>query len=165
MATSRQIAVGDVSPLAFALLAKSAVAASITGTLTETALGTITVPASTIGVNGQIRVSAYWSCTNSANNKTMRVRLGGIAGSVCFSTVQTTGNLVKAEIVIANRNSASSQLLTATAARPTDGLVTTTMPTPIAVDTGASQDLVISGQLANTGEIITLEGYNVEYVK
>ena len=42
-------------------LAQSAVAASLTGTTTETALATIVIPAGSMGPNGQVEVAALWS--------------------------------------------------------------------------------------------------------
>lgn len=165
MSFSRQIAVGDVAPLSLALLGKSGAASSITGTLTETALATITIPGNTIGVNGLIRVTALWSYPNTANTKTFKVRLGGISGTTLFSTTASTFTVMKSYTDILNRNSASSQVAMSIYARGTDGLVTTGGAITGAVDTTVSQDLVISAQLGNTGETITLEGYVAEYIK
>lgn len=147
------------------IFAKTGTAASITGTLTETALATVNIPASTVGANGEIKVRTFWTVTNSANNKVLRVRLGGIAGSICGGLTPTTIAGLEMTVYIRNKNSASSQYLITIGARGTDGLVTNVISTPTTVDTSASQDLVISGQLANTGETITLEGYAVEIIK
>lgn len=146
------------------LLAKSAVAASVTGTLVETVLATITVPAGLIGVNGQIKVTAFWAFPTSANVKTMRARLGGLAGAIVFSRTATTTIIMKSETTIANRGSASSQYLLSTMGRGTDGLVDTAIIAPTTVNTAAAQDLVLTGQLALVGETITLEGYTIEFM-
>lgn len=146
------------------LLAKSAVAAPLTGVTAETVLATIPVPAGLIGVNGQIKVTAFWSMTASANAKTPRVRLGGLAGSVMFSIPVSTFAVMKSETVIANRNSAASQYLISTSARGTDGLVITAAGTPTTVNTAVAQDLVFTGQLALGTETLTLEGYTIEYM-
>src|SRR5213079_2421852 len=61
---------GGIGLKAAGVLAQSAVAASVTGTLTETVLATIAIPAGAMGVNGAIRVTALWSYTNSADTKT-----------------------------------------------------------------------------------------------
>lgn len=143
------------------LLAASAVAASITGTLTETALATIPIPAGVLGLNGGIEIRSVWSTTNSANSKTMRTRLGGIGGSQFMTLAVTTSATTSDERRIRNRNSASSQIGSAPAGT-TGYLANTanTLPTG-AVNTAAAVDLVLSAQLANTGETITLESYEV----
>lgn len=147
------------------LLAKSGTASSITGTLTETPLATITIPANALGANGQLRINAYWTTTNSVNNKTLRVRLGagGIGGSADFTGVMTTVGNVWSATLITNANATNSQFALSEAARGSDGLVTTGFNATSAIDMTASQSLVITGQLANTGETITLNSYSVEY--
>lgn len=158
--------VPNTAPISgFSLSSKSGAAASITGTLTETPLATIVIPANAIGSNGQIRVNAYWTITNSVNNKTLRVRLGagGIGGSADFTGVMTTIANVWSATIIANVNATNSQFAISEAARGSDGLVTTGFNATSAIDMTASQSLVITGQLANTGETITLNSYSVEY--
>lgn len=61
------------------VLAQSAVASSITGTLTKTALATVYVPAGAIGPNGRLRVSTQWTTTANTNSKTLTFELGTTA--------------------------------------------------------------------------------------
>ena len=61
------------------VLAQSAVASSITGTLTKTALATVHVPAGAIGPNGRLRVSTQWTTTANTNSKTLTFELGTTA--------------------------------------------------------------------------------------
>ena len=49
----------------FIVLGASAVAASITGTVAETSLAAVTVPAGAMGANGDMRFTALFSYTNS----------------------------------------------------------------------------------------------------
>lgn len=150
-------------PIGAQCLARAAVAASVTGTLVETALATVSLPAGAMGVNGGIEVRSSWSVTNSANNKTIRVRLGGPAGSQHLNLPITTTNSFADLRHIRNRNSAASQVGSASAsAGGVSGSTTVAAAlSTSAVDTSAAQDLVISGQLALGTETISLESYEV----
>jgi uncharacterized protein YbjQ (UPF0145 family) len=143
----------------FRVLAASGVLASHTGSTSETALATIAVPAGAMGANGILRVTSLWSYTNSANTKTLRMRLGGLAGTLFMEIAATTTAYYYSQRLIQNRNSQSSQIgqqggtgTFTTAANATTGTV----------DTSSAQDLVLTGQLASAGETITLEGYIIE---
>lgn len=144
----------------FAMIARSAVASSVTGTTTETTLATITIPAGVMGTNGQLWIMTLWSNTSNANNKTLRVRFSGIAGTQYLLSTATTGVGSQIPLFIRNRNSASSQIggnsSSATFGHTASAAVTS------AVDTSLATTLVISGQLANAGDTLTLESYTVE---
>jgi len=140
------------------ILAQSAVAASVTGTLTETVLATIPIPAGAMGVNGMLRVTALWSYTNSANTKTARYRLSG--QSLGFVAV-TTSSSSKTQAEIANRGALNSQV---------SGVGALVLPftnsasavQTFAIDMSVSQNITLTGLLTNVGETITLESYTVE---
>ena len=51
------------------VLGMSNVAIPLTGTVALTALVTIPVPAGVMGLNGVLRVTTTWTCTNNANAK------------------------------------------------------------------------------------------------
>lgn len=138
-------------------IAQSAVAQSVTGTLTETTLATITIPASALGANGQAEIVTLWSVTNSANNKTLKIKFGG---SLVLSTTLTTTSSDQIYTRIANRNGAASQVSQATS--NSNGFGTSGTVTTLAIDTTADVPVVITGTLANTGETITLESYIVK---
>jgi hypothetical protein len=139
------------------VVAQSAVAASITGTLTATTLATVTIPAGQIGANGQVLVEVLWSYTNSANNKTLTVRFGG--QSIQTYIVTTTANS-RSSHRVSNRNNAASQ--TAFNAFTTGGFgVSATALLALTVNTANATDIVFEAQLSNTGETITLESYQV----
>jgi hypothetical protein len=144
------------------VLAASAVGVSHTGDTSETALATVQVPANMMGANGILRVTTLWTITNSGNNKTLRARLGGIAGTAFLGATFTTSASVHDQRLIRNRNAANSQVGFA-AINGTGGWgVSSGAVATGAVDTAANQDLVITGQLASAGETITLEAYLVE---
>ncbi len=165
MSISRQIAAGDTSLLALTVLAKSGVAVPLTGGTAETVFATIAIPANSLGLNGLLRVTMNFSCTANANNKTLRLRLGGAAGTAIYTniiTTTTTGSF--ATVMMLNRNSTSSQISIASGSR-SDNILTTQSPATAVVDMTASQDLVIAGQLANGADTLTLEAYVIEYMK
>lgn len=143
------------------VIAHSAVAVSHTGDINETVLATIAIAANRMGANGIIKVTSTWSHTNNANNKTMRIRLGGLAGTALLNTTVTTTLTSQTVQYISNRNSALSQVSFTSATMAaftttTGGLATASQ------DTAAPQDLVLTGLLANAGDMITLERYVVE---
>jgi hypothetical protein len=143
------------------VLARSAVAASVTGTTSETALATISVPAAAMGPNGVLRVTSIWSVTNGANNKILRTRFGGVSGTPFLAATLTTTASLHDIRHIANRNSASSQVGAPTTPTSTFSAQALANQTA-AVNTASAADLVISGQLANAGDTITLEYHCVE---
>jgi len=148
---------GGIGLKSAGVLAQSAVPASVTGTLSETTLATIAIPAGAMGVNGALRISTLWSYTNSANNKTLKIVLGGV--QVQGITV-TTSSAMNHIAVTRNRGAANSQITQFNSGAPFNVASQSNITT--AVDTSQAQNLTITGTLANTGETITLEGYTVE---
>jgi hypothetical protein len=140
------------------IIGASAVASSVTGTTNETALATITVPGGLMGPNGILRVFTQWTTTSSANVKTLRLRVGGIAGTAYAAPSQTTVASVIVDFSLSNRNSNASQVGSIMANRGTDGLQTMAVNTST-IDMAADQTVVITGQLATGAETITLERY------
>ena len=138
--------------------AQSAVASSVTGTLTKTTLATIAIAAGAIGPNGSIHITALFSMTNNANNKTFTVEL---AGTAFYNTTLNSQSAIQVISIIRNRNSESSQvggLVGSTSGIGAAGLVTS------AINTASAQNITITAQLANAGDTATLEGYTVEIV-
>lgn len=143
------------------VLGCSAVAVPNTGSTTENVLATIPIPAGAMGPNGLLRIRSLWSMTNSANSKTPRARLNGVSGTAYMAVVLTSVATWTSEITIANRNSASSQVGNAAATSAVYGGTGVAVTTG-SIDTASAVDLVLTGQLANAGETITLESYVVE---
>jgi hypothetical protein len=143
---------------AYTVLANSAVSHAITGTLLETTLATIVVPPARMGPNGILRVTSLWSFTVNANLKTLRVSFGGIV----FSELQpsATNASFSIETVIRNRNNSGLQIANAIGSAGS-GLATTA-PITTAINTGAQQNLALTGILANVADTITLESYRVD---
>lgn len=147
------------------MLSKNGAAASVTGTTAETALRTITVPGGMMGANGMVRVRTLWSITNSGNNKTIRIRIGGLAGTAIMGNALTTQATIADERVFHNRNSQASQVAASIGNIGVGGWgQTTSAVTTATINTANDFDIAITGELANTGETITLESYSVEVI-
>jgi hypothetical protein len=136
------------------VLGQSNVAASHTGGTTETTLASVTAPANAMGTNGRIEIEAVWSATNSANNKTTKIKFG----STTFgSNVLTTSPAIRESRMIGNRNSVASQIggpVGGTAGWNLGGSNVTAT-----VDTTDDVTLALTGTLANSGDTVTLEAY------
>lgn len=145
------------------VLASSATAATGAADTAENTYATITVPAYALGANGTLRTWLRFTYTNSANNKTMRVRYSGAAGTVTWGPTRTTQLGSTTTVTIQNRT-LTSQIYSSVSnndASTADGNAGGT----ISVDTSAATTIVITGQKATGGETLTLEGYTVELIR
>ncbi len=129
----------------------------------ENTLATITVPAATMGANGIIRLTVRMTYSNNVNNKTMRVRWSGGAGTVVWGPTRTTQIGSTAQITIANLGATNVQRYFSICnndASTADG----NAGGSTAVDTTAATTLVITGQKATAGDTLTLEHYLCELI-
>lgn len=145
---------GGRDPKAVRILAQSAVPVVLTGTAAETTLASYTLKGGTMGNNGAIRVSTAASITNSSNTKTLKVKLSTLASGVSY----TTSVAGYEQRYFRNRGAQNSQLTQSSTSMGATGAAVLTG----AIDTSTDQLITITGQLANTGETITLEGYTIE---
>lgn len=136
------------------ILAQSGTAISLTGSLINTIMTTVPVPANMMGRNGMLRITTTWSITNSANNKTIIIKFGGTAIS---SSIVTTASTYQEERIIQNRNAVNSQVFVFGGAGFTGAPIGT-----MAKDTTTIQSIDIVAQLSDIAETITLEAYTVE---
>lgn len=146
------------------IIAASAAPASAAADTSENTLATITVPAGVMGNNGIIRVTTLWTVTSSANNKTVKIYLGGLAGTTYLSVTLTAVASYQPMTIIRNRGTSNSQVggpdaATASISSSTDGVSTSS------IDTSASTTIVITGTKASSGETLTLESYLVELIR
>lgn len=140
------------------IVAQSAVPASVTGTLSETTLATIAIPAGAMGVNGKIRVVSYWSCTNNANGKTVNFRIAGSLFGATGSLANNASACYQQEIMAVNATNAQKmrQNPAAPFGSSTGGIST------LAVDMTQAQNITLTAVLTNVGDTVTLEAYTVE---
>jgi hypothetical protein len=148
-------------------LQSSGVAVSCPADATEDILATISIAAATIGANGILRLSAEFSFTSSANNKTPRIRFNGIAGTDLLGTIVLTTNAqAEANIVIFNRNLVNSQryrsMFRYGPAYPSNIVQSYANGGNLAIDSTIATSIVITGQKQTAGETFTLEAYSLE---
>lgn len=147
------------------VLGQSTAAASGTAVATEEARATITVPKAILGRYGRLKIHTSWSYTNSANNKTMRVRYSTITGTAFTDLTSTTTDSARVNTEIANNAATNSQKGAAPAS--VNGWTVGTaaaLPTAAVDNDTADTTVVISGQKATAGETLTLESYIVEAI-
>ena len=137
------------------VLAQSSVAAAHTGNTSETTLASIVIPAGAMGPNGRVRITSLWSATNSANNKTMRHKFGG---TNYFAQNMVAHQSWRHETEILNRNAVNNQIGNTNNVFGSQAGA----PNSSAVDTSAAVTVLLTGQLANAAETVTLESYRVE---
>lgn len=140
------------------IIAQSAVASSVTGTVNETTLATITIPAGAMGVNGVLRVSAQWSFTNNSDTKTINAYFGGVKFLGANQTTRASVHVLKC---IRNRNSQSVQALESIAMLG-PGTADASTTGSAAINTAVQQTITFTGQLGTSTDTITLEGYTIE---
>jgi len=140
---------------------------TVTGTLSETILASIPIPAGAMPANGMARLTWTAANNNSANNKVLTVRLGassGVSGTSLAIQTQTTNIAFQTVTMIRNANATGSQaILSATNLAPY-GTSTNTI-TAAAIDTTAQSFINITGTLANVADSLTLNGWTLEIIK
>ncbi len=152
-----------LKPRGFEVLAWSATPASVTGTVAETTIATVTVPPGIMGINGVLRIQSEWTCTNSANSKTLQLKFGG---TVYLFTALTTTLVFSDQRVIFNNASASVQKGKSAAGMTAGGWgVATSAVATSTINTGSASNITWHGTLASAGETITLNAYLVEILR
>jgi hypothetical protein len=141
-----------------AILAQSGVAVSVTGTLAETTLASVTIPGGLMGPNGSLRITLLWSNTNNANAKTVQVK---IDGQIVSSANQANNASYQHLVIVHNRGSQSAQVMMRSS--QVGGLAQNSTGTTVtAIDTSIDKVITFTGTLGVAGDTITLEGYTVE---
>lgn len=119
----------------------------LTGTTAETTLLTITIPAALMGSIGRLNLLSFFALTNNANNKTLRAKIGAnqinVQGAASLAATGFNFWLLNLNSATAQRNNSS---------------------TLFAIDTTASMDLRITGQLANAADSMTLNTLTLELI-
>jgi len=148
-------------PVGEVLLYVDNVGATLTTVTTETVLSEFTLNKKLASPNMTIVVNSLWSMNNSANIKTPRVRFGGIAGTEYVNTQIASNSSFQSECLIRFRNALNSQIAMAgtqwSSYSATGGAVVTSS-LDMTVNDAA---IVLSGQLANAADYLTLRGYTI----
>ncbi|WP_213768996.1 hypothetical protein [Caballeronia sp. dw_19] len=139
------------------VLAQSYAPIRMSGTTVETVLATVIVPGGAMGPNGSVRVTSLWSFNNTANAKSLFIRLAGNQ----LRTAPGTNFASRSDVFsVQNRGTLASQVSPSSASGPygtSSGLVTT-----LSLDTSIDQPITFAGLLTVASEWMTLEGYTVE---
>ena len=119
----------------------------LTNTTLQTTLLTITIPAALMGSIGRITMLSFFALTNNANNKTLRAAVGAnqinVQGAASMAATGFNFWLLNLNSATAQRNNSSALF---------------------AIDTTASMDLIITGQLANATDSMTLNTLTLELI-
>lgn len=122
----------------------------------------VTIPANSMGPNGRIRITALWSCNESATYKQPRIYFSGGGGTMYgFGHLTTTAISFKQQVEIANRNDPASQIgghLGAQGGWSTgDGAALTST-----ADTTEDTTVSFQANLEDGADTLTLQSYLVE---
>ena len=78
-----------------------------TGTTAKTKLGSIVIPGGSLGPNGIVRVTPYFTFTNNANAKTLAYEIGGVSlASLSRASVAVDANILS----LKNRGNQNQQV-------------------------------------------------------
>lgn len=85
--------------------------ATLANTSGETVVTSVAITGGAMDANACLRITSRWSFTNSANNKTVIIRVGGTGtnGTALTSTTMTTQQTAQDVRYICNKNSVSAQ--------------------------------------------------------
>lgn len=134
---------------------------AFTGETAEVFGPTVTVPANSMGKNGQLRTNVQYYMTSNANAKRGIVRFSGNAGTTFQNTVLDSNAGAFGPCVISNRGATNSQI--GFAYNLTEGNSTSdTARTAAAVDTTAATTVVFSMSHATATDNVVLEQWTVE---
>lgn len=127
----------------------------------EVTLATLAIPANCMGPNGALRLRVIYDVGGSLNTKTLRLKLGA---TTLHTMIYAAGDGPNAfcEIVIHNKNATNVQeshglYLNATILSAVRGTA--------AIDTTAATNVIITGQCANAGDVITKRDCFVELIR
>jgi hypothetical protein len=137
------------------VLSSSAVPVACTWTGVDEVLASFTIPQGMLGVNSILQIEPLWTFGSSPNSKICKVRVGGI---LIYSTTRTTSTREAPLIILANRNSLSSQIQPYDNAYIAAGSGT---PATYAIDFSVTATVEIMGQRAAAGDAMSLEYYRV----
>lgn len=146
-------------PPGLVLLWNRAVAIDHTGGTSEVSKVKKTIPAGIMGLHGRIEWEIYYSWTDSANDKTLKVKFGGTTFFSRLTTAtQTTGRVSG---FIANRGSAAVQVGSHSQAGDGWGEAAAAVVTAT-VNTALNASFTVTCQLENSGEHIVIQAYTIK---
>lgn len=142
------------------VLAATQVAVAAPGDTNENVLGSVIVPAGAMGANGRLRITTFWSFTNNANSKLIRMKFGGSTFQLTEAASQS-GLRLSNEII--NLNNVASQHGTGIYLTGGWGFAAVVSGViALAINTANAATIEMTAQKAVAGDAVTLFGYLVE---
>lgn len=148
-------------PVGEVLLFVDTVGATLTAVTTETVLTTFTLNKKLASPNMAIIVNSVWSMNNSANIKTPRVRFGGVTGTEYVNPQIASNSSFQSECLIRFKNALNSQVGMASTQWPAYSAAGGAVVTSSLDMSVNDADIVLTGQLANAADNLTLRAYTV----
>jgi hypothetical protein len=129
-----------------------------TQVVTEITAISVSIPANSMGANGVFRAEALFTYTNSANNKTPRIKFGGtvVAGGNNVTTTAST----KVGCSVYNRGHAGRQSFLSALNIGPHAAGNSASGQNITIDTTANVTAIVTMQLANAADTITMDHYS-----
>lgn len=156
---------GSISGVSGVPTVTNASGLSVSGTAVtaEEVYRSVTLPA--MQANDILRVTAVWAYTNSANNKTLRIRINGLAGTQIFGAIKTTTTNQSITMYIRNANATNSQRVDYMAVDSGGTFTSTTLGASAIETSAAGVLLVFTGEKASAGETCALQSSSVELIR
>jgi len=129
----------------------------LTGSTVDTIMATVPIPAHQIGPGGTVEVIALYTWTSSVNQKTMRIKLGGLTFYLMNNTAANPGYYAGSRIY----NNSDEQSYNYVQANTFYGVIGNGLQNN-AVDTRVAVNLDFNGQLALGTETMALRNYTVK---
>lgn len=134
----------------------------VTGTTSETDMGSVSLTANTMGSTGTLMIVAAGSCTGAGGTKSIRLKFGASTLNLITRAAGSTADWAMVVFLFNTTSNAQRWLQIAT-----DNDVATLLGdyNSTAVDTTQNQTLKLTGQLSNAGDTITQAIYDVFIVQ
>lgn len=122
---------------------------------TDVVLGSVSIPAGTLGRNGAVEYCGFFSYNSTAGAKVSKVLFGG--GTVVSSSATTTTGITVRKRV--QNRAANSQVIQASLET---GATVSVAPTLLAIDTTADVVAAFAGQVAVATDYLILEAWSIQ---
>lgn len=139
------------------VLAASGTPASCSSTAIDEVLDSFIIPAGVLGVRSIVQIAPVWSFTSSANDKIIKVRIGG---TVLYTATRTTSVAEGPLIEIVNRNAINAQLIPYSNG-PGYYTAAASVPTTASIDFSVNKTVEFLGQREDAGDTLTLEYFRI----
>lgn len=137
------------------VLAGSAIPSSCVHNGIHEILELFVIPAGTLGPNSILQIEPLWTFSSSANTKILKINIGSVT---VYNVTRTTSVKEAPLVVLANRNSLTSQIQPYDGAHVTAG---TSAPVTYSIDFSVSNLVTFTGRRLSSSDSLTLEYFRV----